>query len=264
MPSIERLSSFLFIVSSLVAIFAGAFPLYPGSEPLIITVLIFTGIFIGLVNITTDQQMHFLLGSSAFLIAAFILEPTLSGYALISSIGTMIRYFIIFTATATFVVSFGWILNLGSTIEEEKQQTSQRITWWDNIVVISVAIAILIFVLSIFYDVTRYEKIIKVLDLEVMTVFIIDLFVLYRKAGSLPEFLKRDYTDIIAAIPFSLILSFTFASAFNLVKVLRVIRLTRILRLSRAGKATKFFSRESGFTRLFTEKKRANPPKRKA
>ncbi|MFW5990768.1 MAG: hypothetical protein ACOCQX_00930 [Candidatus Nanoarchaeia archaeon] len=72
------------------------------------------------------------------------------------------------------------------------------------------------------------------LGIIINIIFLIDLLIIFRKRTSIPEFLRHNWLDIIAVIPFDI---------FRLAKVARVAKLSRWAKLTNQGRLINFFSR---------------------
>jgi hypothetical protein len=63
-----RLGMYFFIIGALISIFDGAFIQDPSVHGIIYIILIFTGIFAGLLNISEDEEHHFLMSAGVFIL----------------------------------------------------------------------------------------------------------------------------------------------------------------------------------------------------
>ena len=66
-------------------------------------------------------------------------------------------------------------------------------------------------------------------ELGLLSVFVADLFVKYRRVGKFRTFIRRHWSDILMVIPY-----------FRIFRVLRLIRLLRILRVARIARVRRF------------------------
>ena len=86
----------------------------------------------------------------------------------------------------------------------------------------------------------------------ILIVFLVDLYRLYKLSDSFSDFLKKNYLDIIATIPFGLIFS---SPVGELLKAFRVFRLAK---LSRIGKITKEFKAAAVLKKKSEDYKKSN------
>ena len=86
----------------------------------------------------------------------------------------------------------------------------------------------------------------------VLIVFSVDLYRLYKLSDSFSDFLKKNYLDIIATIPFGLI----FSSPIG--ELLKAFRVFRLAKLSRIGKMTKEFKAAAVLKKKSEDYKKSN------
>ncbi|MBD3313189.1 hypothetical protein GF345_01985 [Candidatus Woesearchaeota archaeon] len=237
---IKRLSMVIFLLGALIAILGGSFRFIPETETLTIITLIILGAFIGIMNISREQEKEFLIAGGVFIISSVAITELLEKFLLLNVIGNILNNFIIFIAPACIVVAFRVIVDFASQSDwslkkEEKvaaqiyHQLSDKQKLWDNIVLFAVALAFIILVLQLFFDIDAYKNIILAVDGIVIAIFFVDLVVLYRRVHDFKRFIKTSWLDIIAVIPLGFI--------FRLTKLVRFVRILE--HMSKTHKATK-------------------------
>ncbi|MEM4367245.1 MAG: hypothetical protein QW035_03910 [Candidatus Anstonellales archaeon] len=95
-----------FVLAVLVAIVAGLLSLDPVLATLLMVVL---GLLVGITNITSEEEMLFLVASLAFIAGAGSLGPLFATLNTVFAFGTILanilNYFVAFAAPAAFVVA---------------------------------------------------------------------------------------------------------------------------------------------------------------
>ena len=86
----------------------------------------------------------------------------------------------------------------------------------------------------------------------ILIVFLLDLFRLYKLSDSFLDFLSKYYLDIIATIPFGLIISSPIG------EFLKAFRVFRLAKLSRIGKMTKEFKAAAVLKKKSEDYKKSN------
>ncbi len=287
---LKKLSMMFFILACLISLFNGPFDTPPGMEPLLYSLLILFGMFIGYFNITKEQENRFLISSVALILTAvFFKEYLLYGTLVLNNISQVILNFAIFFGSATLIVALRNIVKLASErdyeddeemqyMEEEKERRFDQS--WDIIVFISVAFMFIIFVLRQFFEVTLYGNLLNVMDFIIWVIFLIDLFFIYSKFWNLKLFAKNAWLDIVAVLPLWIIVGpigevARLAKFSRMLKIVRLFskysRTTRLSKLLYANKFGKFFSNTSSFNNLIekditkkksTKKKKQNKKKK--
>jgi hypothetical protein len=268
---IKKLSMFFFLLGSLLALFGGVFELNNEHYFFLISLIIFTGLFIGFFNISKEQEKMFLLSSLVFIFILILFKMFLLDHGLIfSKISDFFLNFIFLISSAAFVVCIKVILRTASESEFEISKNNLNFSndkksfeyLWNYVVFISVAFIFIIFVLNQFYShnlTDNFKIILGALDFFIWIIFLVDLFFIYTKAGNFKLFLKTGWLDIIAAFPPLHLLGTDFI-IFRAIKLIRVARIIRVMRATSKiaklpnPKIIKFFSKESGFNQ-FVEKK---------
>ncbi|MFC1754102.1 hypothetical protein ACFL96_12050 [Thermoproteota archaeon] len=256
---IKKLSMVLFLFGALIAILGGSFAFVPQTKTLTILLLIILGTFIGIINISREQEYGFLLAGGVFIIASVAINSLLERFLLLDVIANILNNFIIFIAPACIAVSFRVILDFASQSDwslkkEEKiavelyHKISDSQKLWDNIVLFAVAIAFVILILQLFFSIEEYQVMIMALDGIIIAIFFIDLVVLYRKAHNFKHFVKTSWLDILAVIPMGMIFRVTKLLRFvrileKMSKASKASKLTTLSKVSKAGKASSSVSK---------------------
>ncbi len=257
-----RIGMYFFIIGALLSILDGVFLVSEEVRAIIYLLLIFTGVFAGILNVSEDEEHHFLVSSVAFLVVVMAFNQVLVGHPLL----VLLRHF--FQNSVTFVGSMALIVALKSIIEFGSQnyrvthlenmelrtkdidtwELSPRLKVWHFIVFLAVCLTFVIILLElpIYHIPESILPLFRILEWLIVLIFIIDLFVLYRQEGGWKPFLKNCWIDIIAAIPF-----YGVFGAFKLVRVARIARLSH---------TTKFFSEESGMNTYLRKAPRRTEP----
>ena len=248
-----------FIIGVLVSVFSGAFDVLEGLENTRLLTLVILGVIVGLLNISKDEQMSFLISSLAFLFSANILiSVSPVGMRVLQGIFLMLYNLMIFIAPATLVISLKLVFEYASESKKnivfeipKHNERSHSENMWDLIVFVAVAFVIVVLILESFFNLEPYSDIVAILaflDYLVLGVFVIDLVVLYKRQKNLKLFFTKNWLDMIAVIP--------FGAVFRLTKLVRLVRIVRIFsgaqKATRVNRATKFFSDESGFNKLIS------------
>ena len=260
---IKRLSMVMFLLGALIAILGGSFSFIPETETITIITLIILGSFIGIMNISMEEENGFLIAGGVFIIASLAIIDLLSKFLLLDIIARILHNLIIFLAPACIVVAFRVIVEYASQCEwslkkEEKAAVqiyrglTHKERLWDATVLFAVALAFIILVLQLFFEIDQYQRIIAIIDGIIIAVFFVDLMILYSRVHDFRRFLKTSWLDIIAVIPLGLI--------FRLTKIVRFVRILermskaqKAVRMSKMNRPSKFFSESS---ERFEEKKR--------
>ena len=247
---LKRLSMLLFIFGAVTAIFSGIFPSTPETENIKTIIIITLGLFVGLLNISQEQEYGFLIAAGVFVLCSAALMDLLGNSLLMNAIGPILQNFIIFISPAAIVVAFKIIVEFASQAEvdmEEEEETfiefysrlSKKERIWDVIILIAVSFTLVTMILRLFFDVGRHAGALNMINYGTLALFFIYLFLLYTQARDFKVFLKTSWLDIIAVIPFIGI--FQLAKTFRFVKILQV--------FSHANGSAKVLSRESGFNK---------------
>ncbi len=248
-----------FLIGVLIAVFSGAFDVLEGLENTRLLLLVTLGVIVGLLNISKDEQMSFLVASVAFLFSSNILigvSPV--GMRVLQGIFLMLYNLMVFVASATLVIALKLVFEYASESKKDvvfevpkhdERPHSENI--WDLTVFVSVAFVIVILILESFFNLEPYPDLVNILiflDYVIIGIFAIDLVVLYNKQKNLKLFFQKNWLDMIAVIPFGTVFRLT-----KLVRLVRIVRIfTRAQKASRVNRASKFFSDESGFNKLIS------------
>lgn len=278
---LKKLSMLLFLLGAITSILGGAFTSTPETENLKIIFLIIFGVFVGLINISQEQEYGFLLASGVFVICAASLNALLNQFLLLSALNVILQNFIIFISPAAIIVAFRVIVEFASQSEldvdgEEESlvqfytRLSKRERIWDLVILFAVSVTLILLILQMFYNTSAYLGVITLATYIIAVIFIVDLIVLYNRAKDLKAFFKTGWLDIIAAIPFGAV--FQLAKTFRFIKILKVVsktqkvskvahasKLSNISKASKIGhinQPAKFFSKKSGFNKYIDPKDR--------
>jgi len=117
-------------------------------------------------------------------------------------------------------------------------------------------------------DITNVTEIYFYVNLIVFVIFILDLYRLWNKSTSFSNFVKTNWLDILATIPFGLIVSAlssvkSSSPAFEIVKWLRVTKLTRVSKLSKLQKVSRISKVAKEFKAASHLKKESDTYKKK-
>lgn len=263
--NLEKISQYFFIVAAVVSILDGSLTLSESMSAIKLVVLTLCGIIVGVLK--HSQEKEFLISGVAVVVTGYILVELLGTYFFLEGLGLMLLNFIIFLSSALVVVG---IQQVGGslTVQEETKKVSKKhmekthkelendafLRIWGIILLVSVALTFIILLGEMFFDIGIYENAFIVADMIITIIFIIDLFVLYRKANGFKDFVSRNIFDIIAAIP-----------TLGVLRGLKIIRAVRIVRTINRGmrttkvlkmyKTSKFFSEESYFNHVNNKRK---------
>ncbi len=257
-----RIGMYSFIVGALFSVLDGAFLADARLRGLVYIVLIFLGVFAGILNITPDEEHHFLVSAGVFLIVVLAFNQLFAGHALLDGLVRFFQNAVAFVGSMALIVALKSIVEYGSenVVADPKQsmefRTARIEDWqltpamrrWHFVVFLAVAAAFIVFLLGLpFYAVpTGFAKLLGLLEWAVIGVFLVDLVILYRKERG--GFFKNCWIDIIAAIPLPGL------------GVLKAIRVARFVRVARVTHSLKFFSEKSGINTYLREKPRRTEP----
>lgn len=279
----RKVSMLFFLMGSLLALFSGAFQTATGLGSIMVGMICILGFLVGSLNVEKKNEGIFLIACSAFMVFALsmkIILPELHPIVIgLTNIATNLLFFIGCAAAA---VSIRIIIRVGS--ELEGTTTKMDVTpshernfayYWNIVVFVAVAMMFIIFVLRQFYKTESIEEMLMFIDFLIWTIFVTDLFFLYSRAGSMKEFFKKSWLDIIATIPVSgelmnlnrLAKLGRFAKlGATASKATKISRASKAAKLMHGAKLSKYFSKESGFNEIIQEditEKKKNQRKRK-
>ena len=265
----------LFLLGAVTAIMGGAFQTTPEMQSIKIILLVIFGVFVGIINISQEQEYGFLIASGVFVLCSVAITDLLTNLLLFNAISAILQNFIIFISPAAVIVAFKVIVEFASQtewdIEKEEEsmiafykRMSKKERIWDLVILFAVSIAIITMIMQLFYDVGLYERAIQVVTYIIAVIFIIDLVVLYTRAKSFRGFIKSGWLDIIAAVPLGT--AFQLAKTLRFVRILKIVsktqkatrlssatKLTHIRKLTHTNQPTKFFSDKSGFNKYVAD-----------
>jgi len=243
-----RIGMYFFIIGALLSILDGVFLVSEQVRTIVYLLLIFTGVFAGILNVSEDEEHHFLVSSIAFLVVVMAFNQVLIGHPLLVLLRHFFQNAVTFVGSMALVVALKTIIEFGSQnyhvsrIESMELRTKDIEAWelskpmhvWHFIVFLAVCFTFIIILLElpIYRLPVELKGLFHLLEVVIILIFVADLFVLYRQEGGWKPFFKNCWIDIVAAIPF-----YGVFGAFKLVRVARIARL---------GHTTKFFSEESG------------------
>lgn len=249
----KKIGIFLFIVSAILVVFSGAFKFSPQMESFSKAFLIFSGIIVGVMNISEEEKIGFIVASAGLLLSFAVLSIVLNTSSSLIPLDIMMRNTSLFIASSVAIVALKIIVDYASSKEdlsiEEKMkmmekelsmlEESKALRVWNFLIFLAVCLVFFIILFDIFFISTPYKKIINIIEIIISIFFIADLFVLYKKYVMFSTFLKKCWPDIIAAIP--------LYGFFRVAKILRFIKFSRIPR------SLKFFSQESGVNKYVSK-----------
>ncbi|MFW5705347.1 MAG: ion transporter [Nanoarchaeota archaeon] len=92
----------------------------------------------------------------------------------------------------------------------------------------------------------KINEIYFTVNIFVFAIFVVDLIRLYKESTGMKNFLKGNWLDILATIPFGLIAQGMVSfEVLKLARVSRLLKLTRVQKVSRISKITKEFKAAS-------------------
>ncbi|MBR9693279.1 ion transporter [Candidatus Woesearchaeota archaeon] len=257
-----RIGMYFFIIGALLCVLDGAFLVTEDVRGLVYIALIFLGIFAGLLNITEDEEHHFLVSASAFLIVIMAFNVLFAGDPMLSGLTHFFQNAVAFVGSMALGIAIKTILEFGSQnyhvtpVENMAARTAEIDDWdlpkklkvWYFIVFLAVCITFIIILLGLpIYNLPQgAQQVFNVLEWFVIAVFVIDLVVLYKHEDSIGSFFKNCWIDIVAAIPIPGIFGF-----------LKIVRLSRVARVTHS---MKFFSKKSGVNTYLRKSQRRVEP----
>ncbi len=249
-----RIGMFSFIIGALLSVLDGAFIASQEMRGLIYVLLIFFGLFAGILNVTEDEEHHFLLSAGAFLLVVLSFNMLFAGETVLVILTRFFQNAVAFVGSMALVVAIKVILEFGSQnyrvspVENMEARTegiddweiSKKLKVWHFIVFLAVAVTFIVILLGLpIYSIPQgVHDALLIIEWVVIAIFIIDLVVLFKHEESFGSFLRNCWVDIIAAIP--------VPGIFGAVKIIRVARIARVARLGRVTHSLKFFSKKSG------------------
>ncbi len=98
---------------------------------------------------------------------------------------------------------------------------------WTRIVDTITILWLAIFIYGFFASPTVADTL-RIVNIIILSVFVVDLWVSYRKVRSVPIFVKKHWLDILMVIPY-----------FRIFRIARILRLARFLRFARIARTAK-------------------------
>lgn len=268
----QRIGMYFFTVGAILAILAGAFPLSSGMYDLVLIVLIFLGVFSAILNVGEDEEIGFIVAASAFLLAIVSFKFLLGYHPFIQGLASFFEVTTFFIGSMLAVVALRTVFEFGSQPDMDSLEhadaiddhvdtlmLSEKEKSWNFVVFFAVATSFIVVLLDVFFQLSEFTQYFFAFDVLITIIFAIDLVVLYKKERTIHHFFKNCWLDILATIPFFLIMNGLFA-----LRVLKMARLIRIIRFTKLNKTFKFMSDRSGVkhylhgNQLYKEKKQ-NP-----
>jgi hypothetical protein len=106
---ISKIGTWSFIIGVLIAVFSGFFRL----TPQVVSILVVLGVIVGLLNVTGNEAMTFLLASVSMVVISSLGSPAFSGISVIgATLQRMLNNLIIFVIPASMIVALRAILTL--------------------------------------------------------------------------------------------------------------------------------------------------------
>ncbi len=261
----KKLVQYFFIIASVISILDAAFPQQVDMQPLKLALLTISGIVVA-VLIEERYQQSFLIGALSVLFGSFVFSEFLAESVLLSGLLQMILNFNIFLAAMVIVVGIERVSTLitashETTVKEKladlKKLNKHEVTFekvWGTLILIAVATTFIILLAELFFDTNGFLPILLIVDAIISALFIVDLFVLYKKSKNFGDFVKNHVFDIIAAVPL-----------YGILRALKIVRAVKIIRgVARGGshlpkvlkmhKTVKFFSEKSSFNEVQQKK----------
>jgi hypothetical protein len=259
----SRIGMYLFIVGALLSVVDSMFPpLLASGQGIVYAVLIFTGIFAGLLNVTEDEEHHFLVSAVAFLVVLIAFNQLFAGDSVVMSFSRFLRNGVAFVGSMALAIAIKVILEYGSddnlvSAREDLEQRSKEIDdWslskpmrtWHLTLFVAVALTFLLILLNgPFYQMpAKFQPQIAFLEWLIILVFILDVIVLYRQHRDKRFFWRDCWIDVLAAVP-----------VWGVFGALKAVRLARIARFTHS---VKFFSEGSGMNTYLRKRKTRTRP----
>ncbi len=249
-----RLGTFLFIIGALLSVMDSAFPLASAIFPdtsqtrsLIYILLIFTGVFAGILNITEDEEHHFLVSAATFLLVILSFNQIFADQTVVHILTHFFQNAVAFIGSMALVVALKTVLEFGSDnnrvtpveymqIRTDRLEELDQPPWlrrWHFVIFLAVALTFFLILFEIFFQLpSNFMIAVEIIDWLVTVIFVVDLFILFRQEKTWGAFLKNCWLDIVAAIPFG--------------GVLQSFKIIRLSRIAKVAKSAKFFSKDSG------------------
>lgn len=256
----RQIGMYFFTLGALLSILAGAFTLEPLMYDLALMAIIFFGVFSAILNVSEEEELGFLVGSSAFLIAIISLSFLLNDHPIIVGLTSFFEVVTFFVGSMVAVVALRAVFERASQpllepVEHANEVDTrmdsllftQKERIWNFLIFLAVATTFIAVLLIVFFEFSEYIIYFVIFDLIITAIFFIDLIVLYKKEGRFIRFVKNCWPDIVATIP--------FWQVFRMAKLLRLFRIIRIAKLS---KTMKFMSDKSGVKHYIHPKGKAN------
>lgn len=266
---LTAIGSYFFIFGAVIALFDLAFETPESLLGTKLFILLITSITVGVINIAGEQKYKFMLSSLSFALFMYIFSDILQNYIINITttfpwehLFTMFTDMVLLVLPASLIVAISELVEIMSIKDENVHEAklivdsekSQFEKIWDTVVIIAVAIAIIIFILPLTFDVGKYQKFLLVLDLIILAIFIFDLFILYRRSKNWRSFLSHHWIDLLAVLPFN-----SFFQVAKLARVSKIIKVAskttelskaaHVAKLLRANHTMKYFSAEKKLRR---------------
>lgn len=250
----HRVGMYFFTVGALIAILAGAFELSATMYDGVLVLLIFLGVFSAILNVREEEELAFLVASSAFLVMVFSFKFLLGHHELIQAMSQFFDIVTFFIGSMLSVVALKTVFEFGSqrdldaidhadAVEADLDSMffSRRQRIWNFIIFLAVALTFIVILIEVFFNPPNLGTFFTGFAVLITFIFAIDLVVLYRQEGSMKKFVKNCWLDILATIPFFLIVQ--GVEALQIVKFARLVRISRFIKLNHT---LKFMSDRSG------------------
>jgi len=133
---------------------------------------------------------------------------------------------------------------------EEKSNFDKLLDFLVFIAVFAVTIFLILEILAgsgkTSLDLEKINDIYFTVNIFVFAIFVVDLIRLYKESTGMKAFLKGNWLDILATIPFGLIAQGMVSfEVLKLARVSRLLKLTRVQKVSRISKISKEFKAAS-------------------
>ena len=249
----NRTSVYFFVIAALVSLVEGSF-VNVSLELQIATkiILVFSGIFIGL--FLFEYEKEFLISSIGFILAGMFLSNNLGEFFIHAPFGKILSNFVLFFSASTITIALKEMIDYifksggveqipheGVTIHHFSDSSFEKI--WGITIIVAVAISLIQVFLEIFYNMSAYLVWIEILDMIIISLFFVDLMILYEKANTLKQFFTRNIFDIVAIIP-----SVRFLRMFKIIRATRIIKVfkstTKLAKLIRVTKRVEELPKE--------------------
>jgi hypothetical protein len=249
---VNKVSLVFFIFGIVIAIISPFIPFYYYSDGLKTIILLMTGLFIGLFNVTKEDQKDYLLASAVFILVVANIQQLIA--VNLGRVLAVLENIAILVIPGTVLVSLSLLFDYIHIRDNRILYYEKSENLWNIVILGAVVLVFIEIILDLFFEIGAYQDLLHVLELLTFSIFIIDLIILYLRAQTKQQFFRECWLDIIATIPFSGY--FRMAKVFRAIKIFKAMtRMSRGSKLLKVNKGFKLFSEKSGFNDFIKLKK---------